>query len=409
MGITHIRKTIGYAHSVVAKSLACDKLSVGGHAIFLAFAAYNGVEYTGMNKRTKNAVVTLIIGLALNIALGAAKLAVGILADSVAVSSDAFNNLSDAAVSVVTVLAVWLSARAADHDHPFGHGRYEYIAAFVLGAVIVAVSVELLISGVRRIIEPAEIGAGIALWVTLGASVAVKAFMAVFYRVRGSRVGSDAIKAAAVDSMSDAIVTSLVLACMLIEKFTGAHIDGYASVAVAVFIAVFAVRILRRTVSRLLGERPDPELYARVNSILTECPDVLSVHDLVINDYGAAHKTAEADAVFPADMRFTDVHAACDALERAVFAETGVRLCVHADPDMTGDKRLTDIAAKLESALAPFGATAHDIAIDDDAQCVRLDILLPNDKIPRAELVAGAEAQIRGVLPYDVEINVDYI
>ncbi len=376
------------------------------------FSCFYGIQWCniyGMNKRTKNAVLTLVVGLILNIALGAAKLTAGVISESVAVASDAFNNLSDAAVSVVTILAVWLSARAADHDHPFGHGRYEYIAAFVLGAVIVAVAVELFISGVKRIIEPADIAAGALLWATLGVSVAVKAFMAVFYRVRGRRVDSDAIRAAAVDSMSDAIVTTLVLACMLVERFTGAHIDGYASAAVAVFIAVFAVRILKRTISRLLGERPDPELYARVTSIMTERPEVLSVHDLVINDYGEAHKTAEADAVFPADMSFTDVHAACDALERAVLAETGVRLCVHADPDMTGDARLVELTERLAGALAPFGATAHDIAIDDGARRVRLDILLPNDKIPRAELVASAEAQVRGVLQYDAEISVDYI
>ena len=126
-----------------------------------------------MNKRTKNAVLTLVVGLILNIALGAAKLTAGVISESVAVASDAFNNLSDAAVSVVTILAVWLSARAADHDHPFGHGRYEYIAAFVLGAVIAAVAVELFISGVKRIIEPAEIAAGALLWATLGVSVEI--------------------------------------------------------------------------------------------------------------------------------------------------------------------------------------------------------------------------------------------
>lgn len=361
-----------------------------------------------MNSRTKNAVATLAVGLALNIALGVMKLVVGIFSKSVAVSSDAFNNLSDAAVSVVTIFAVWLSARGADHDHPFGHGRYEYIATFVLGAVIVAVAVELFASGVRRIITPEAIEDGAALWAALGVSVGVKAFMAVFYRVRGGRNGSDAIKAAAVDSASDAIVTTLVLACMLIEKFTGAHIDGYASIAVALFIAVFAVRILKQTISRLLGERPDAALYEQVTELIKSCDKVLSVHDLIINDYGEAHKIAEVDAVFPAGLSFVEVHAACDALEREVYAKTGVRLCVHADPDGSCDERLSDITARVAEAIAPFGATAHDIAIDDGARVVRLDILLPNDKTPRAEVVAQAEAQVRAVLPYAVEISVDY-
>ena len=242
------------------------------------------------SSRTKTALVTLAIGLALNIALGAAKLVTGVLADSTAVTSDALNNLSDAAVSVVTIIATALAARAADHEHPFGHGRYEYIATFILGAVIVAVGAEVFSSGLKRAITPVEVDMNVAVWATLAAAIAVKSGMAVFYRVYGKRIGSDAIKAAAVDSVSDAGVTSAVLICAVVEKFTGAHIDGYASMAVAAVIIVFAVRILKSTVSRLLGERPDPKLHAEVKDIITSDPRVLSVHDLIINDYGAAKR-----------------------------------------------------------------------------------------------------------------------
>lgn len=170
------------------------------------------------SSRTKTALVTLAIGLALNIALGAAKLVTGVLADSTAVTSDALNNLSDAAVSVVTIIATALAARAADHEHPFGHGRYEYIATFILGAVIVAVGAEVFSSGLKRAITPVEVDMNVAVWATLAAAIAVKSGMAVFYRVYGKRIGSDAIKAAAVDSVSDAGVTSAVLICAVVEK-----------------------------------------------------------------------------------------------------------------------------------------------------------------------------------------------
>ncbi len=363
-----------------------------------------------MDRRTKNAVVTLAVGLALNILLGAAKLAVGILSDSASVSSDALNNLSDAAVSVVTIIAAALAARAADHDHPLGHGRYEYIATFVLGAVIVAVGAEVLIGGIKRIVVPADVEFGIMLWVALGASIAVKSFMAAFYFVRGKRTGSETVKAAAVDSVSDVAVTSAVLVCAVTEKFTGAHIDGYASVAVAVVIIVFALRILKRTVSRLLGERPEPELEKRVLDIITSAPEVLSVHDLIINDYGAANKTGEADAVFPAEMSFVDVHAACDRLEREVAHCAGVRLCIHADPLITDDARLVDIRERVDGVLEAYGATAHDLSIEDCEKCVELHVKLPSDKLPRAEIVAQAEAEVRAVVPsYNVKILVDYI
>ncbi len=359
--------------------------------------------------RIKNALITLAVGLALNILLGAGKLAVGIISRSAAVSSDALNNISDAAVSVIAIVATKLSARAADHEHPFGHGRYEYLAAFVLGAIIVAVGVEAFIGGVERIIEPADVDYGAAVWTALGLSIAVKSGMTVFYGARYKKNGSQTVKAAAFDSLSDAAVTTVVLVCAVAQKFTGAHIDGYATVAVAVFILIVAVRMIRSTVDRLIGARPDSELTERVNGIVLASPQVVSVHDLMINDYGATHKIAEIDAVFPSDMSFTDVHAACDAIERRVKEETGVCLCVHADPLLTDDSRVIDITDRVNSALAAYGVSAHDVAVDDERQTVSLDIKISDRSAPQAEIAALAEAQARSVVPYSVEINVDRI
>ncbi|MDE7464577.1 MAG: cation diffusion facilitator family transporter [Clostridiales bacterium] len=362
-----------------------------------------------MNSRAKNALITLLIGLVLNVALGVSKLVVGILAKSTSVASDAVNNLSDAAVSVVSVIAVALSARAADHDHPYGHGRYEYIATFILGAVIAAVGIEVMIDGIERAIRPETVLSGAAVWATLGASIGVKAFMAVFYALRGKKTKNGTIKAAAVDSVSDAAVTSAVLVCMIIEKFTGAHIDGYASIAVSVVILVFAVRILKNVIGRLLGGRPDPQLTEKVNGILSESEHALSSHDLVINDYGETHKIAEVDVVFPAELTFVEVHAECDRLERRVEEETGVHLSIHADPLITDDERLVKIGELLSSALSAFNATAHDLGIDDCSKVVELDISLPDDKTPANEIRAIVEAQVRQVLPYAVKIHTDYI
>ena len=364
-----------------------------------------------MEKRTKNAVITLAVGLALNILLGVAKIVAGLLSRSTSVTSDALNNISDAAVSLVTVFATALAARRADHDHPFGHGRYEYIATFVVGAGILAVGVEVLSSGIKRIITPVSVDFGVIVMATLGAAVAVKAFMAVLYftRARGAVAGGDTLKAAAFDSVSDAAVTAVVLCCAIAEKYTGAHIDGYASIAVAVVIVVFAVKILKTTISRLLGERPDTELYDKVRGIILSFDKVVSVHDIVINDYGAATKIAEADAEFPASMSFVEVHAVCDRIEREVYDKTGIRLCVHADPIVDGDERLSELRLRIAEILDSYGATAHDIVIDDEGKRVELDIRLPLAHSPEAEIKAQVKARINAILPYDVEINVDYI
>lgn len=364
-----------------------------------------------ISKNTKNAVITLAVGLALNILLGTGKMIVGVLSKSTSVSSDALNNISDAAVSLVTVFATALSMRRADHDHPFGHGRYEYIATFVVGAGILAVGVEVLSSGIERAIEPVAVNFGTAVWVTLGVSIAVKLFMAAFYYVRakGGAAGGDTLKAAAIDSVSDAAVTTVVLCCAIAERFTGAHIDGYASIAVAVVIVVFAVRILKTTISRLLGERPDPKLYDAVRDIIMSFDGVISVHDIIINDYGAAIKIAEADAEFPSSMTFVEVHSVCDRMERAVYEKTGIRLCVHADPVVADDERMAALRSRITEILSAYESTAHDIAISDEDKKVELDIRLSVDNAPEEEIVAQVKASIVAVLPYSVVINVDYI
>lgn len=367
------------------------------------------VEYILYMKKgaVNGAVVTLVVGLVLNISLGVAKLVVGILAGSAAVSSDALNNLSDAAVSVVTVIATALAARKADHDHPFGHGRYEYIATFVIGAGILVVGIEAFSSGVERAVTPIPVDIGVAVLSTLAVGIAVKGIMAVFYYLRWRSIRSDTLKAACADSVSDVITTSVVLACTVGEKFTGVHIDGYASIAVSLVILFMAFRILKSTVSRLVGERPDSGLYERLREIISEPPQVISVHDIIVNDYGQANKIAEADAVFPADMPFVEVHAVCDAIERKA-AEIGVRLSLHADP-LIGDERVAAIQTRVDSVVSAYGATAHDITVDDEHKVVELDIRLPDDRVPREAVLKQAEAEIRAVIDYEVRICADYM
>lgn len=361
-----------------------------------------------MKNRIGGAVATLALGLVFNLMLGAAKLVVGVISQSASVTSDALNNISDAAVSVVAIIATALSARRADHDHPYGHGRYEYIAAFVVGAAVLSVGVEAFVGGFRRVMNPMAGAFDATLFITLGAAIAIKAFMAVLYYIRGKKLAADTLGAACIDSISDVAVTSVVLACLLVERYTGIHIDGYAAMAVAAVIIVLAVKILRATVNRLLGARPDPVLYAKLRGILESNAAVLSVHDIVINDYGTDKKLAEADAVFPSDMPFTDVHAVCDALERKVYAETGIRLCLHADPLLVGVAHELD--ASVAEILVAYGASAHDISIDDEKKCVELDVMLPIAGAPETEIEGQVRAAIRARLPeYAVTVNVDYI
>lgn len=362
-----------------------------------------------MSEKTKNALVTLSVGLLLNISLGVAKLVVGLIAGSMSVTSDGVNNLSDAAVSIVSIIAVALSNRAADRDHPYGHGRYEYIATFVLGAVIVAVGVEVFRGGVERAITPSPVDMSVAVIATLITSVVVKAAMGVFYCLRAKRGSADTVRAAAVDSFSDCVVTTAVLVCAVIEKYCGVTIDGYASIGIAVVILVFAVKILRDVINRLLGSRPDKELVSMVYETLNGSSVATNVHDLVINDYGENNMIAEVDLVFPAELAFVDVHAECDRLEREVLEKTGVKLSIHADPLVTTDERVKNIEERVKTAISGFGATAHEIGIDDCKSRITLGLGLGECSIPIDELKGIVEAEVRSVCDYSVEIHVDYL
>lgn len=362
-----------------------------------------------MNERTKQAVTTLSVGLALNIALGVAKFVAGVLSHSNSVISDALNNISDAAVSVVTIVATCLAARGADHDHPYGHGRYEYIAAMLLGAVIIAVGAEVFTGGIKRAIEPQAVQADALMFSVLGASIAVKTFMAVFYYLHGKRVRSDTIKAASADSISDVAVTSVVLICAVIEYFTDVRIDGYVSIAVSVVILLMGLRIVKRTVSRLIGERPDARLLSEINDIIFSHPEVISLHDFMVNDYGENNKTAEADAVFDADMSFVSVHGVCDDIEREVFEKTGVRLSLHADPLVKTDARLVALQNEIDALLEAFDATAHDLEVSDEKKTVSLDVAVKQDRAPKDEIRELIRAQINKTFSdYEASVHFDY-
>lgn len=363
-----------------------------------------------MEKRTKSAVITLVIGLTLNIALGVSKLVTGMLTHASAITADALNNLSDSAVSIVTIAATALAARAADREHPFGHGRYEYIATFILGAMIVVVGIEALTSGIRRIITPVVVDYSAVLWSVLGVSIAVKAAMSVFYRLRGAKLKSDAIKAAATDSLADVIVTSTVLVCAVIESTTSVNLDGYVTLAVAVFIIVLALKILKNTIDMLLGKRPDEALSAQIYGILTGCAEIVSVHDLVINDYGVGNKIATVDAVLPSNLEFVRVHEICDTLEREVHKSVGVKLTIHADPLIENNEELSAVNARIAEVLQPLGLVCHDVYIDHENNAISFDICVDREvPIGADELIQRVKDSVAAASDFAVSIHLDYI
>lgn len=363
-----------------------------------------------MVKRQKSGILSGVIGIALNVALGAAKLAAGLITGSVSVLSDAANNLSDAGSSVMTVVSFALGSRGADREHPYGHGRYEYIASLLIGVIILFVGIQLVVSSIAKIVEPVRVEYGAAAVSILAVSIAVKLFMGVFYRLRGRKICSDTLKAASFDSFSDALVTAGLLTTVVINRFVAYPLEGAVGLAISVIIIIGGVKLLLSTVGRLLGQGADPEIEKKLSDIVLEGDLVVGVHDLHVHDYGPERKIATLHAEFDRNISISEAHEVIDALEHRAFAETGVELVIHCDPIDSTDVTLNRIRHAVGDILRIYpGAGMHDLDIHYRERRVDLHICLPVSLKHEAEhvrrLIEGAVAAV--VKEFSVQIVTD--
>lgn len=272
------------------------------------------------------------VGIFLNILLCCAKLLAGALSGSIAITADAFNNLSDAGSSVVTIAGFRLAGQKPDSEHPFGHGRLEYLAGLAVSFLILLVGVELFKSSLTKIITPEEVTFSWAAAAVLLLSIAVKVYMFVYNRGVGKKIDSAAMKAAASDSLSDCVATFAVLASMFICKWTGVNIDGWCGMAVAVFIFVAGVRSVKETVSPLLGQPPEAEFVKKIEDIIMSYDGVEGIHDLIVHDYGPGRRMISVHAEVPAENDVIVMHDLIDNIERRLSEETGCAAVIHMDP-----------------------------------------------------------------------------
>lgn len=272
------------------------------------------------------------VGIACNVALFLVKLAAGLLTRSVAIVSDAVNNLTDASSSVVTLLGFHMAQRPADEDHPFGHARYEYLSGLAVVVLILVVGAELVKTSVGKILRPEEVEFSAAACAVMAAAVGVKAWMAAFYRILGNRIGSTALRAASADSRNDAAATAGVLAGYAAGRAFGVNIDGWIGLCVAGMILYSAVGLAKETISPLLGARADGELEGKLRALAMRDERVLGVHDLLVHDYGPGQCFASVHAELSAQVDPLTGHEIIDEIERAALREMNVHLVVHLDP-----------------------------------------------------------------------------
>lgn len=302
------------------------------------------------------------LGVALNLLLFAGKLTAGLLSGSIAVTADAVNNLSDAGSSVVTLLGFKLSAQAPDQDHPFGHGRMEYISGLVVSMAIVLMGFELAKTSVEAVLHPAAVdftplAAGI-----LAVSIGVKLYMALYNRAVGKRIGSAAVAAAASDSLGDCLATSAVLLGGLAGRFWDISLDGWCGAAVALFILWSGIRSAKDTIDPLLGQPPSPEFVSQVRELLLGYKDITGVHDLIVHDYGPGRRIISLHAEVPANGDLVQLHEVIDSAEQKLSEMMGCITTIHMDPVVTDD---SPTAETKQRVTAMVGLIDPDISIHD--------------------------------------------
>ena len=305
------------------------------------------------------------VGIALNILLFAGKLFAGRLSGSIAVTADAFNNLSDAGSSAVTLLGFRLAGKKPDTDHPFGHGRIEYISGLLVAGLILLMGVELAKSSFDKILHPEPVAFSALAAAIMAASVCVKLYMWLYNRAVGRKIKSVSMEATATDSLSDTIATSAVLLAMLVGKWTGLAVDGYVGLVVALFILFSAYKASKETLSPLLGQAPDPELVQEIRDITLANDTVQGVHDLVVHDYGPGRMMISLHAEVPAHGDIMAMHDVIDNVEKELMERLHCHAVIHMDPIVTDDDRVNALRAQVAELVKQVdpALTIHDFRV----------------------------------------------
>ena len=335
------------------------------------------------------------VGIFLNVLLFAAKYLAGTLTGSIAIVADAFNNLSDAGSSIITLLGFKLAAKKPDRDHPYGHGRFECIAGLVVSFVILMMGFDLAKSSVTKIFHPEAVDFSILSICILIGSILVKLYMSLYNRAVGKRINSAAVLATATDSISDVCATTMVLAATLIARFTGVNIDGWAGAIVSLVILWAGYNAAKDTIDPLLGQAPDPEFVQRIADIVNRYPEVVGIHDLAVHDYGAGRVMISLHAEVPSSGDIMALHDVIDTIERDLQDELNCSAVIHMDPICTDDALITSTRELLKNRI--HEAISPDVSIHDFRMVpgpthtnVIFDAVVPYD-FPRSDAQVQAE------------------
>lgn len=333
--------------------------------------------------RQSYGVLCGIAGIVLNLFLFAGKFLAGFISNSIAITADAFNNLTDASSSVITLIGFKMAGQKPDSDHPFGHGRIEYISGALVSLAILVMAVELLKTSFRKILHPEDISFSILIVVILLISIAVKIYMGIYNRAIGEKINSSAMKATATDSFSDSLATAAVLLATLFSYFSKINIDGYCGILVGLFIFYAGLSAAKDTLNPLLGQSPDPEFVKRIEEIVLSYDDVIGIHDLIVHDYGPGRVMVSLHAEVPSSGNLLTLHDMIDNIEHRLRSTLKCDAVIHMDPICLDDKETQTLREQAEifiHKLSPV-LTLHDFRLVKGPTHTNIifDVVVPYD------------------------------
>ena len=308
-------------------------------------------NYDSPAVRQAYGVLSGAVGIGLNILLFLGKWIAGTLSGSIAITADAFNNLSDAGSSIITLIGFRLSGQAPDPEHPFGHGRMEYISGLLVSVAILVMGFELIRSSFRKLRDPELIESSALVLGILLASILVKVYMFYYNRSLSKKLDSAAMKATSVDSLSDTVATTLVLIATVISKYTGLILDGWFGILVGIFIVYTGGSTLKETIDLLIGQPPKKEFIDEIREIVLGHSLVYGVHDLIVHDYGPGRRMISLHAEVAVDGDIQDIHEQIDHIEHELQEKLNCSATIHMDPIVTDDKEVLEMKAKVEAMV----------------------------------------------------------
>lgn len=364
-------------------------------------------------KRRVYGTLGAVVGIFLNICLFTGKYLAGFLSGSIAIMADAFNNLSDAGSSFISLIGFVFSGKKPDLDHPFGHGRIEYLAGLGVSFLILLMGVELAKNSVQKILHPVSVQISMLSIAVLSASILVKLYMAYYNHAIGKKIRSATMAATATDSLSDAAATTVVLLAMLFLAITGINIDGYCGILVAVFILAAGIGAAKETVSPLLGQAPDPEFVKEIKELVMQHEEVLGIHDMAVHDYGPGRVMVSLHAEVSGDGNIYELHDLIDRIERELKEKLHCETVIHMDPIDVGNVKTVEMKEEMVKLVKAIDErlTIHDFRMVTGTTHHNMifDVVIPADfKLSQEELKDIIQKKVWEKWPdYYVVIDVD--